>query len=57
MCLSQNLTTSENLEANYTETLDGLNWAGDSMLSSTLQSSLTNGTVREYCLREDVSSN
>ncbi len=53
--ISQNLTTAENLTEDYYGTLSGLNWLGDPMLSSTLQSSLASATVNELCRRENVS--
>ncbi len=53
--ISQNLTTAENLTEDYYGTLSGLNWRGDPMLSSTLQSSLANAGVYEFCQRENVS--
>ena len=55
-CYSNNLTTDEGLSpTNYEPTLENLNWAGDPMLASTLQNSLSNGRVYELCLRENVS--
>ncbi len=53
--ISQNLATVESLNGDYYGTLSGLNWLGDPMLSSTLQSSLANATVNELCRRENVS--